>query len=145
MSTWVQTKELQKAYLAGIVDGEGCISLHDTGAINLAPRVAIGQKNWPFLEGIRQQFGGTLARGGSSGVWILNVTGKDSIKAFLNYVLPYLVIKRREAEIMLLICDQVPNAGKPATLQQKAIRRRLEDLLENASYDRNNNYTEALQ
>jgi hypothetical protein len=54
--------EVYKAYLAGIFDGEGCITLYNNRGTDFkVPRVCIAQKNQrAFLEEIARIYGGNV-------------------------------------------------------------------------------------
>jgi len=96
------------AYVAGIMDGEGCIGLH-TNYKNPSAIVTVVVKNtneW-LIKFLQMNFGGYILyqktawrnlRAKPS--WIWEVRSKKAC-AFLLLVLPYLQIKKPQAELAL--------------------------------------------
>lgn len=104
-TTWT-SEEL--AYLAGIIDGEGCITFHRRGGTNAhicATQLQVGNTDLRLLQWIQVRFGGSVKierRMNTSHQtvwrWIAHV---DNLEEMLAAVLPYLVIKRDQAELLL--------------------------------------------
>lgn len=101
------------AYVAGMVDGEGCISAryfeqnsihNDLGYSNIRMDVRIYNKNRESLELCQQVIGGTLYQRVNTH-WILYLTNRKQMKAGLLKILPYLIIKRCQAELLLELID----------------------------------------
>lgn len=98
--------ETEKAYLAGLFDGDGCVTINKiqlSGRPNPAHCLSAqyAQKERSLLVRWQEKTGlGNVyehsATGGSQ--WIMN--GQDA-ETFLTMVLPYLDLKRTEAEIGL--------------------------------------------
>ena len=94
-------------YIAGLFDGEGCVSIHlrpDTNmrvGFHYSLQVSIGQKRPKVLRMIRKLFGGFLnSPNRTCRVYELMFTAQAG-ERFLRTVLPYLIVKRKEAEIAL--------------------------------------------
>ena len=98
--------ETEKAYLAGLFDGDGCVVIN---RIKLPGRpspafcltVQYAQKECSILERWRDKLGlGTIYHKHKAGTneWTMN--GQDA-ETFLKMILPYLDLKRAEAEIGL--------------------------------------------
>ena len=100
------------AWAAGLIDGDGCIALDRTGAANKTPR--------PSLRVVMTHAGAVarLGRMFNAGhchprrprpgrlrafEWV--VTAKEEVRAVLLALVPHLVVKRREAEIVLRFLD----------------------------------------
>jgi hypothetical protein len=103
----VNLTDAQKGYIAGIIDGEGCLQAH------LYPKLVL-----------RLEVGNTHP---GLGEWLREVTGGGSVSAFdrghgarrihlwraysgtaaplLREVLPYLIIKREQAEMFLELAE----------------------------------------
>jgi hypothetical protein len=80
-------------YIAGLVDGEGCIQLIKAKKF-WYPSISISQKNQSFLQLLKQEIG-------FGGVYGNNFTvANRNASKFLEFTLPYLVIKRSEAELL---------------------------------------------
>ena len=103
--------ETDKAYLAGIIDGEGYIGIGmNKGTDNRQPqyvlRISIAQSNQPFLVCLRDKWGGLGSicvnrspRQAKVGYrWHISANQAASI---LEDILPYLVIKKPQAELAL--------------------------------------------
>jgi hypothetical protein len=100
----VQVENLTKAYIAGIVDGEGHIALYsrnDRGKVNFYSRVTIANSHLPLLEMIKREVGGGVVNEQGPGMYCL-VFGKRADRiALLTTLMPYLIVKKRQAEIVL--------------------------------------------
>ena len=102
--------ETEKAWLAGIFDGEGCVWCRWPKRKNVI--VEVKMTHLPTIERIHALFPGRLATGslsknafGKRPQWRWSLDTRGS-KVFLALVLPYLVTKRREAEIALQLCER---------------------------------------
>jgi len=80
-------------YIAGLVDGEGCIQLIKAKKF-WYPSISISQKNQSFLQLLKQEIGFGCIAGNN-----YTVANRNATK-FLEFTLPYLVIKRSEAELL---------------------------------------------
>lgn len=91
--------ELEKAYLAGFFDGEGCIWIGRSG-VNKAARayysmqVSVGQKYRGILERYVDIWGGNITLGSACPNW--RPPAKNAAR-FLKDLLPYLQEKRAQA------------------------------------------------
>lgn len=93
------------AYLAGIIDGEGTISVYSIGA-----QLTIANTHLPLLVTIQEKLGcGSIQtlgmRGGRTSQaykWGCYATG---LRRILPKILPYLIIKKPHAELMLEFLD----------------------------------------
>lgn len=81
-------------YIAGLIDGEGCIQLIKAKKF-WYPTVSISQKNPEFLLLLKQEIGFGLVCGHNYCASYRNAT------KFIEFTLPYLVIKKVEAELLL--------------------------------------------
>ena len=104
--------EIKLAYLAGIIDGEGSISISDNRKtqkkMHFTTQLSITSTDEILLKWITTNFGGKyssytpkqLAKNTRKNAYKWQVSGK-MLATLLNSVLPYLVIKTREAEVMI--------------------------------------------
>lgn len=115
------------AYLAGFFDGEGCITTgiqRQGGRGYYLIRATVTQNSLPVLEAYEAEFGGRIldpSPGKSAFVW--QITG-DQMAHFLQTLLPYLRLKKEQAELALAF----PRAerGQPANkAKQEEIRKAL--------------------
>jgi len=101
-------KDTDVAWLAGLFDGEGTVWCRWPKRKNVIVEIKMTHRE--TIEVVNRLFPGRVARGQISGWsirpqwrWSLDTLGS---KQFLTLVLPYLVTKRREAEIALQLCDR---------------------------------------
>lgn len=102
--------ETQIAYLAGIIDGEGSIYVQrrktKTGW-SYFPRFQIVNTNRKLMEWIHKTFGGLIydkPRNHIRSHWKMQIewfTTRKLLDQLLPLILPYLVIKQEQAEIMI--------------------------------------------
>ena len=103
--------DLQAAWLAATMDCEGCFAiakeLHKkSGATNYRGRIFVGSTTEELLESCQFIAGGYIGRwrskikykGKPTKTWVL--TG-DSLRKALTKIIPYLVVKREQAEILM--------------------------------------------
>lgn len=93
-----------QAYLSGFFDGEGCIRINKTtkeNTIGYHLGVQITNNDLSVMKICQSIYGGHLRhkQGGNCFDWILS--DKKEIEKFLLYTLPYLIIKKEEAEVGL--------------------------------------------
>ena len=109
--------EIEKAYLAGILDGEGCIALvrnngrkNKSGYPEYYPRVSIGntsvalqswfEKHMPnigiFVYHARPHDNNPMHRN----LWEWTLNGNRRCMVFLSEISPYLVVKKEQAELL---------------------------------------------
>jgi hypothetical protein len=98
------------AYAAGLVDGEGCISITKAGDASQGikyARVDIGmtRKAFHVLKKMRAEYGGSInklrdqtKKWSAASTWTIG--GRDSVD-FLLRILPYLQLKKKQAELAL--------------------------------------------
>lgn len=102
--------ELDLAYLAGLVDGEGCITIHKNNLNNCSARLSIGMTDQYVLTWIHENFGGTLSsresKGTSEALYFWHITRKAELELLLQLLLPYLKVKKLPA---LLVFDFYKN------------------------------------
>lgn len=98
------------AYVAGLIDGEGCVHLcvstKEIGA-TYRGRVTIGMTEpaLPVLKWLHQEWGGSLANSRQatdkwSAAWVWTLTG-DQARELLRQVSPYLKLKAPQARLVL--------------------------------------------
>jgi hypothetical protein len=90
---------LTAAYLGGIIDGEGCFTVSTPPG--LIPKLSIAQQNRPFLEWLQIIVGGGYITKHNDRIEICN----KQLREFLPAVLPYIRIKRSQAELLMELCE----------------------------------------
>lgn len=106
------------AYVAGFVDGEGCIGIYANGT-SLRLSVQIGQKDKSVLEYVQGVMGGSLS---FKKYWTLawfNAEASDMLKQ----IQPYLMLKRQQAELCIEFMSLAPGMGRraPTHVQERRL------------------------
>ena len=103
----------EKAYIAGIVDGEGCISLYKNRATYI-PRLTIVNTNPLLSEYLQTKLGGNTYKSKKKEGWkvaynwqVQNQLALDIVKTLL----PYLILKR-ELALLFLSLQAIRDTGK---------------------------------
>lgn len=109
------TRKLDIRYVAGIVDGEGCITIHVNRShaarfANQQPRIVmqvlVSNCFKPLIDQLHRQFGGHVAKHRDNynprarDNWRWGVSEQAACR-FVSRILPYLVVKRRQAELLI--------------------------------------------
>lgn len=118
------------AWAAGIVDGEGCIYLisYKNRRTNKAKylRLVVGNIDPRMLVKLRELFGGTVRSQKSSTrpMWIWSICCRQAEVA-IRAILPWLVIKREQADVALLCRALVKPLGTRRSADEEALYVRL--------------------
>jgi hypothetical protein len=111
--------EPERAYLAGIFDGEGCVGFYRSQKKELNYRACIKISNTDFwlmkwLDS-RLPFGSLYTKEEINNhpnwrqIWEWSVKSRKDVIAFLELVRPYLIIKSAQAELLLpYLTTEVP-------------------------------------
>jgi hypothetical protein len=105
------------AYLAGFMDGEGSFSIVKTyqikkrvdgskvKGIRYHLHVKITNTNKQVLDWIVEHFGGQLSNKKQvcdwKPKWDLTITGNGKMESFILAILPYLIVKKQQAQVAL--------------------------------------------
>lgn len=130
--------ETEKAYVAGIIDGEGTISIthyrHAGQKINITKTIRVVGTDIRLLEWLKSRTGlgvirplllDVLAHPNNKPQYSWSPTGKGR-KAFLIDILPYLVLKRRQAELMLESLELSKHRGNGKYYSEEILKRQVE-------------------
>jgi hypothetical protein len=115
--------ETTRAYIAGFFDGEGCVNAHFSGG---GPRLHLtfAQQRLAVLYYIQREFArvgipsSIMTRPGSKSnrpQSRLSVHGAVNISLVLKLMLPYLVVKRVEAEAGIELASLIGRRGQRPT------------------------------
>lgn len=111
-------------YMAGIVDGEGTITVDGEAR----PRIIVANSSVVLMEWIAETFGGRLHRQRTRSpkhkpvmVWYM---GAEQSVALCRLLMPYLKIKRRQAEIVLAVGEATVYQRAIFTSEMRSINRR---------------------
>jgi hypothetical protein len=97
------------AYLAGIIDGEGCITIgagKKETCINYNAILCVQNTSRKLIDWIQSHFGGQIylskkETDKTKAAWMWRFTKKKDIELILLAILPYLVVKKEQAKILL--------------------------------------------
>ena len=119
------------AYLAGLIDGEGCISIRKTfqnGKDQFKPMVEVGMTDIEPVRLLQKTFGGSywpeVVRDMKLPVTKWRVTGTHVIPV-LEPLLPYLRAKKKQAEVALALAYRIHHWPKPMPKEETEFRRTL--------------------
>src|SRR5215467_1429377 len=111
---------LELAYLAGIIDGEGTISVAQNSIVYLRPHIVISNTSTLLAEWLRIR--------GFAPHWAKNTIGRDywriswsgfSLDKLLPLIRPYLVIKARHADLLLELISLRRQQSKNSPLTER--------------------------
>lgn len=95
-------------YLAGIIDGEGCITIgagRKETCTNYNSIIMVTNTNKKIIDWLQQQFGGNYykipASGNCKEAYRWRFLKQKEIEKLLLAILPYLIIKREQAIVLL--------------------------------------------
>lgn len=120
--------DVDKAYTAGIVDGEGYIAIMQVDG-RFRVRVEVGSTSECLIEWIHQLYGGFFYMTEPKNkkwkpVYRFMIQGRKS-RALLEDVLPYLKIKKNQCKIALRLLDTLVSNGELVDDQTLVLRMRL--------------------
>ncbi len=107
----ITATEHQYAYLAGLIDGDGCVAFRKRrdkktkSGFTFCPQLIVVSKDLFFLEKLKETFFGHIDTQGKSAfngkqIWSLRFSTNE-MRAMLPELIPHLILKRREAELLL--------------------------------------------
>ena len=113
------TKE-ELAYLAGFLDGDGCIMLqlvyrHDyVFGYQIRASIVFYQKtqNRAFLESIKQRLKFGYIRNRNDGMSEYTIVGVEPVSKIVKLLYPYLRLKRKQAKLTLAVLSKMPGRGR---------------------------------
>lgn len=97
--------KIEIAYLAGIIDGEGCIRLakcYSKNAGRLHIRITVANRSLKLVKWLKKKTGWKYNIHANSGAFYWRVTSEGARK-ILKLILPYLVIKKAQAKLALTL------------------------------------------
>ena len=126
---------LTLSYMAGIMDGEGCFSVGVKDARNHTPMLSVGMVDKEIPNLFKEVFGGNvyIDDAGYRPIYKWNLRNFVRISEATSAMLPYLRIKKPQAEIILEFVDkELPRSGKKIPeeelLRRAALKERIKIL-----------------
>mgnify|MGYP001561094373 CR=1 FL=1 len=110
------------SYLAGIIDGEGTIrigSSKPTNKINwntiYYAAISVGMTNRKIIEMFVKKFGSKIREekcvANRKKMYRWGTSGNFVVPTILKQLLPYLVVKKEQAELVIKYCSKVKTTG----------------------------------
>lgn len=93
----MKTTKIDLAYAAGFFDGEGCIHMRPNGQIH----IDMTQYDTRPLQYIQEATGSILRFRKNGKEYRLKTSNRELVVKFLKLVLPYLVLKREQAQLAI--------------------------------------------
>jgi hypothetical protein len=143
-----QRQAVHWAYLAGLIDGEGSFVIQKTSVDKIAksskclsPKYlayfCIGMVDKEPLDLIQETIGAGKVYEERvperRSIWRIRFAGRLSLMPFVENLLPYLIVKKKQAELMLDFCKNwespVNENGRRAKVSEKELQRREEAYL----------------
>jgi len=126
------------AYVAGLIDGEGCIHLEVSQGRWYQPRVSVGMTEPAFdlLTSLHKEWGGTLYQMRKptakwAGAWTWHMTGHPAAK-LLTAIQPYLRLKNDQAaaalELYRVVMDLPRNPSGTQAIWTEEARTQCEEI-----------------
>ena len=100
----------ERAYLAGVLDGEGTFIIRRgrdaTHGYKFQAVVRVTNTSWELIAWLHATFGGNVVRErdrrpNRKPCWLWSLDGGTLVVPVVQQVLPYLRVKRRQAEVVL--------------------------------------------
>ena len=127
------TKLVATAYTAGLLDGEGCLMCYQKVRDNMiwgSFEVTITNTHKNVLMDVQRHYGfgritTTKKHGHLQDVHVFRIFNKKEITAFLEDVLPFLKVKRKQADILLQTINRSSDRDfvKQSSLLLKQLKR----------------------
>lgn len=104
------------AYLAGVIDGEGWVGAQ-LGTSTPQPMIQVDNTYEGLIDYLVAQFGGNktsyeTTQRKANPTWKQpyrwSMTSKDELIPLLQRVLPYLVVKKAQVELLIELCEILP-------------------------------------
>jgi len=135
-----QRQAVLLSYMAGIIDGEGCIRLGKcSGKKTMESTRSITPKYVAYIQlGMVEKvipdlfcstFGGSVREErvpGHRSMWRWAITSRPQVTKVLKTIMPYLIIKKKHAETIIKFCDGFVKTSRytePTLLAQETQRR----------------------
>jgi hypothetical protein len=100
--------ETDKAFMAACLETDGCITLNFV-LTSCRAKICVANKSLVLLYHLQRLWGGAIRHnGGRIDCYQLDWSNSKRIVEILKPVFPYLISKRREAELLLEYCSSIP-------------------------------------
>jgi len=135
-----QISPTDAAWLAGIIDGEGCFTIirRATGVIGIS--LQISNTCEIMLHKVQRLLGGHITNipqqpRETRSAWQWRISAKKDLRRICLTILPYLVSKRPQAIVALTFCDTIGQPGVATSKENRRTREKLATLLKQMHRD----------
>ena len=105
--------EVTRAYIAGFIDGEGCITItkskkRRTSSYCYALNVVISNTNLESLELVQRYYGGKIVKLQVHSIWVDRYAlriGTHKSHMLIKDLTGYFIVKRKQARVALIFMD----------------------------------------
>lgn len=127
--------EIDLAWAAGFIDGEGAVGLYKKNTshcyFSFFVRISVANTNLPALERLKNMFGGSIQRTNHNGrnqkpCWTWYCQSALAAKT-LEQLLPYLFVKREQAELCIFSRRYLRYNGRPRSRYRTKKQQELSD------------------
>lgn len=124
----VMGDDLRVAYIAGLIDADGCLSINKTDEGRYAPSLSFVNTHLPLVELIQQRYGGHIQKkkkisNNHADVYELNIRDANELSVAVNSLIPFLIYKRKKAELVEeYALSIIKNQNKKLSEETKAVR-----------------------
>ena len=114
----------EDAYAAGLIDGEGCLTITCSGRYYTA-RVEVGmtERALPVIQSMRKRYGGKVTKMREASpkweaAWRWRVIGAESV-AFVRLIKPLLRLKTEQADLILRLAQVTSSSPEAESLKTR--------------------------
>jgi hypothetical protein len=108
----IDISDVDASYIAGIIDGEGSFNISPGGGKRLNVGLTVGNTYKPMVDKLLEDTNvGTVyphqyREGQNNTLWIWAVNSRVHLVVLLPKLIPYLIAKKRQAELVLKFCQR---------------------------------------
>src|SRR3989344_3532377 len=107
----VRSQALLYSYLAGIIDGEGTIRIGKGGTTKYYAAISVGNVNKEVIDLLTKTFGSKtrleiVKISNRQPIYRWGTSGNLAVPQILKILLPYLIVKKKQANIVLKFCSK---------------------------------------
>ena len=115
-------RNLQLAYLAGLIDGEGCFSVSSSEG-KVKARLEVSMTDAGVIKWAHDTFGGTTFKQERRAAWeeihTWRLSKREELRKLTEELLPFFRTKRLAAIIVLEFCTKFPSPPKGYSLPEE--------------------------
>lgn len=102
--------ETDKAWVAGLMDGDGCITMRPSGGPFRSPQIVVDNTDLEILHELQRLYEGSLVKKAKQQAhhrqcWSWRLYGADNIITFLTDILPYMKCQAKVDRATLLTTE----------------------------------------